>query len=98
MFCFAITLGQHLPVGSWAPLVLPHGGSYTQITTGLHWPGFRCILGALDIISIAAWMFAVVAAMADSFMGGSSEELSGDAAAAGSSIRILHTSIHSWLC
>lgn len=36
-----------------------------QTTTGLHFPGLGCILGALEIISIAAWMFA---AMADSFL------------------------------
>lgn len=62
-------------------------------------PGLRCILGALDFISIAAWMFAGVTAMPDSFMGGSSEELSVDAAAAaGLRMRILHSSIHNWLC
>lgn len=36
--------------------------------------------------------------MAGSFVGRSSEELSADAAAAGLSFRILHTSMHNWLC
>lgn len=76
--CFALPShsGSISPKGSWAPLVLPHGDSYTQTTTGLHWPGLRGILGALDIIRIAAWMFAVVAALSDSFTGGSSGQLS----------------------
>lgn len=47
----SFALPSHLgSISPSAPLVLPHGGSYTQTTTALYWPGFRCIL---DMINIA---------------------------------------------